>query len=122
MITQEPRENPIGLIMRKDTSSKREVLGMRAFRDKRLDKHVHEIRLGARLHLAFVRDLPLDRSNLVRQPEQIKPANIPRRDERNRRARFPSTSRSSRPMHVRFRVLRKVVVDDMRQQRNINPA
>ena len=87
-----------------------------------LGEHGHEVGLGPRLDLAFARDLLLDRADLVGQAQQVEPADVLRRDHRDRRPGAAGAAGAAGAVHVRLRVLRKVVVDHVGEVRDVDPA
>ena len=66
--------------------------------------------------------LLLDRPNLVRQAKEVQVADVLRSDERDRGSRSPRAPGPPRPVHVLVGGLGEVVVDDVRQVRDVNPA
>src|ERR1019366_7127236 len=108
VVAEEAGEDALGLVVVEEAPRQREVIGVRRPRGERLDEELEDVHLGARLELARARELPLDRPDLVRQPEEIEIADVLRPDDRDRRARLARAARATRAVDVLLRGLREI--------------
>jgi hypothetical protein len=96
---QQPGKDPLIFRMRQQTPRDRQIRGIRAILERRLEQS-DAIDLLARLELTRGRQRALMRRNLVFQPQVIQPAKLLRSDQRDRTAGAPSATRATRAMHV----------------------
>ena len=108
--------------MREQAAREREVVRVRRLARERVGEERDEVGLGARLELARRRELLLDRADLVREPEQVEVADVLRPDERDRRAGAARAAGAAGAVHVLLGRLGEVVVDDVREVRDVDAA
>ena len=122
VISQETADDAIRAFVRLNAASQSQVVGVgRLFREK-VGEHLHDVRFRAGLQIAPGRELFLERSNLVREPEHVQVADVRRLDERDGGAGLAGASRSPRPMDVLLAGFGEVVVDDVREVGNVDAA
>src|SRR5262249_17533307 len=102
MLAQEACHDFFAPVVREQSSREGAVLGAPALGRVGLGEHRQEVGFGARLQLAGGGNLLLDWSDLVREPQEVEPADVVWSDERNRSARATSTPRTPGSVHVRF--------------------
>ncbi len=120
MFTKQTRQDAFGRVVREQSSRERQVIRMRALGSERFGEHVDEIRFGARRKVTDGRKLFFDRTNFVREAKQIQTADVARCNQRKRRPGSSCTTGASRAMQIRFRILWEVVVDDVRDVRDVD--
>ena len=122
MIAQQAGDDLLRVDVGQEPPREREIVRMHRARAERVDEQLHEVRLRARLELARGGELLLDGADLVGEAEEVEAADVLRRDERDRRAGAPRAPGAPGAVHVVLGGLREVVVDDVREVRDVDAA